>query len=263
MILLFTLFPFLWIVSSSLKPVEDIFAETPKWIPTPITFEHYLWAFDPGKGGLGVFLKNSFLIAGIASLLVTILGALGGYALGRFQFPGKNILSVFILLLQMVQGPLVVVFWYRFSWQLGILDTYWAVILAYLAINLPFGTWLAAGFLSQLPKDLEDAALIDGANHWKIFWRIIMPIAIPGIIAVALYAFVQAWNDYIFALILTQTKNSKTIQIALFDLLSFFAQSNWGGLMAGSVVASLPPVLLFIYLQKYLVSGLTLGSVKE
>ena len=262
-IVLFCLAPFFWILSSSLKPTEEIFSAVPRWIPSKLTFEHYAWIFSKSGGNLGRFLLNSLVASSLSAVVITLVSALGGYSLGRFEFPGRQVLGVLILILQMIQGPLVIVFWYRFAWKLGILDTYIALIIAYMAINLPFAIWLSAGFFSQLPKELEDAALVDGANYWRLFWRIIFPIAVPGIVSIAVYAFVMAWNDYLFALILTQTERSKTIQIALFDLLSFFAKSNWGGLMAGGVITSLPPVLLYMYLQKYVVSGLSVGAVKE
>jgi len=263
LIITFSMLPFFWILSSSFKPTDEIFSPVPNWFTKNPTLQHYKWVFDPSGGNMGKYILNSFAVSIISALIITTIACTGGYALGRFEFPAKNVLGIFILILQMVQGPLVVVFWYRFSWQLGILDTYIALILAYIAINLPFATWLAAGFLSQLPKELEDAAMIDGAGYWKTFYRIIIPLVSPGIMAIIALCFVNAWNDYLFALILTQTEKSKTIQIALFDLLSFFAKSNWGGLMAGGVVTSIPPVILFIFLQKYIVGGMTLGGVKE
>lgn len=261
-LLAFTLGPFIWLISSSFKPTNEIFTLVPHWIPHHPTLNNYIWAFESNGGNMWTYLKNSLVACGLATGLIMILGTPAGYAMGRFKFPGREIVGIGILLLQMLQGPLVIIFWYKFAWQAGLLDTYYVLAIAYTAINLPFIVWLTAGFMSQLPKALEDAALIDGCNYKTTFLKIILPISLPGLVALSLYAFVQAWNDYLYALILTQTPQSQTIQIGLSDLLSFFSQTQWGGLMAGGVMATLPPVLLFMYFQKYLVKGLWSGAVK-
>jgi ABC-type glycerol-3-phosphate transport system permease component len=163
----------------------------------------------------------------------------------------------------MFQGPPVMIPFYRILTALKLLNTIPGLVLVYLSLTLPICIWLMAGFFRSLPVELEEAALVDGCGPFGAFARILLPLTVPGLAATSLYAFVVAWNDYQYALILTSSERAKTIQLSLSELLTFFGQTNWGGIMASGVLTTLPVVLIFMVIQKALVQGLTAGALKS
>ena len=261
-VLFFVLLPFYWLVVSSLKPTREIFSLVPTWWPSEVTFSHYQWVFGPTAGELRTYFLNTFITAGSAAFLVGVLAVPAAYALSRYIFPGKTVMAISILLLPMFQGPVVIIAWYYFGLRLGLLDTYALLILAYISLSLPFAVWMLVGFFDGVPREMADAAAVDGATPLQTLVRIYVPLAAPGIAAIMMYSFILAWNDFIYALILTQSDSSKTIQIGIADLISFFGQRNWGGLMASSVLAALPVVVIFFFVERYFTEGLSQGGVK-
>ncbi len=261
-VLFFILLPFYWLVVSSLKPTREIFSLVPTWWPSEPTLTHYQWVFGPTAGELRTYFVNTFVSAGGAALLVGLLAVPAAYALSRYVFPGKTLMAMTILLLPMFQGPVVIIAWYYFGLRLGLLDSPALLILAYVSLSLPFAVWMLVGFFDSVPKEMADAAAVDGATPLQTLVRIYVPLVAPGISAIMMYSFILAWNDFIYALILTQSDASKTIQIGIADLLSFFGQRNWGGLMATSVLAALPVIVVFFFVERYFTEGLAQGGVK-
>jgi ABC-type glycerol-3-phosphate transport system permease component len=262
LVMAFTLLPYAWLVVSSFKPSTEIFTRTPSWTPREFTWRNYLWALGPTGADLGVYFRNTVLASGSTALLTAVLGSMGGYAMARYVFPGRRLLGVMLLLSPMFQGPPVMIPFYRILSTLRLLNTIPGLVLVYLSLTLPICIWLMAGFIRGLPRELEEAALVDGCSPTGAFARILLPLTLPGLAATALYAFVVAWNDYQYALILTSSTRAKTIQLGLSELLTFFGQTNWGGIMASGVLTTLPVVLIFMLIQRVLVQGITAGALK-
>lgn len=263
LIMFFVLFPFFWLISCSLKTSNEIFATVPTLIPRTPTFEGYKYAFSASPGpNLLPMLVNSLIVASITAVLTVFFAATGGYVLGRGNFPGKRALTVFILIAQMFQGPVIMVPWYRMAAQLGILNTRIALILIYLTATIPICVWLMSGFVKNIPIELEEAAAIDGCSHFRTFRTIIIPLQKSGLVAITIYAFIIAWNDYQYAMILTNSTKAKTVQLCIGELMGSMGIINWGGIMACGVVVTIPVIVLFSFIQKYLIEGLTAGAIK-
>lgn len=263
LIMLFTLFPFLWMVLCSFKSSNEIFTPIPSFKILNPTMDNYSWALGSTGSNLPQYLANSLLAAALTALMTAFFASTGGYALGRLKFPGKEVIGISLILSQMFQGPLIMIPWYKMASLFGIMNTKLVLILIYGTATIPVSVWIMSGFFSNIPKDLEEAAAIDGCSPFKAFLKIILPLAIPGLIATSLYSFIVAWNDYQYALILTSSDRAKTVQVGLAELLGFFGKTSWGGIMASGVIVSLPVIILFALIQKYLIEGLTAGAVKS
>lgn len=257
-----TALPLYVIVSSSAKPLIDVQGVF-SWIPSRVTLTPYrdMWTTIP----LGRYVANSLVVAVSSTLLAVAVAVFAAYALSRFAFRGRRMLSMAILASQMAPGifflvPLFLLFVQINSW-LGIQLTgsYAGLIITYLTFALPFSIWMLAGYFAGLPREVEEAALVDGLGRIAVLLRIVVPMARPAIVAVAVFAFVLAWSEVLFASVLT---NASTRTLAV-GLQSYASQSSvlWNQMMAASVVVSLPVVVGFLYLQRYLVRGLTTGAV--
>lgn len=260
---LLTLFPLYTIVATSIKPLQDVQA-TFRWIPSTITFAPYadIWQTVP----LVRYFLNSIVIAGCAMLISVAIAILAGYAISRYRFVGRRVFSLVVLSTQMFPGilfllPLFVIF-INVQQAIGVqlYGSYLGLIITYLTFSLPVSIWMLAGYFDSLPKDLEEAASMDGATALGTLLRIIIPVSIPGIIAVAIYTFMTGWNELLFASILT-TDATRTLAVGLQD---YSTQSSvyWNQLMAASIVVSIPIVIAFLALQRYIVQGLSSGAVK-
>jgi ABC-type glycerol-3-phosphate transport system permease component len=263
LVMAFTLLPYAWLVISSFKPSVEIFTQTPSWRIHEFSWRNYQWALGPTGADLGVYFWNTIVAAGSTAILTAILASMAGYAMARYAFPGRRILAMALLLSPMFQGPPVMIPFYRILSALRLLNTIPGLVLVYLSLTLPICIWLMAGFFRGLPRELEEAALVDGCGPYRAFVRILLPLTLPGLAATSLFAFVVAWNDYQYALILTSSTNAKTIQMGLAELMTFFGQTNWGGIMASGVLATLPVVLIFMFIQRALVQGITAGALKS
>ena len=258
----FILFPFLWIIVCSFKTLDTLFSVKPSWIPSPATLENYVWALSPVGPNIPGFLRNTVVAATCCAIVTGILSSLAAYGLSRFDFPARELISILVISFQMFNGPLVIISWYRIGRILGLLDSPAILVLAYVALSLPVCTWLLMGFFQKVPRELEEAAMIDGCNRMRAITRVILPVTAPGVAAITLYAFILAWNDYLYAVSLTQTLRSMTIQVGLYQLASTFGQVNWGGVLAAGVITTLPAVIIFMFLQRYIITGLMAGAVK-
>ena len=256
--------PGAWIVLSSMRPTVEIMAKPPVWIPQKLSFEAYTAMFGVvGQGGIPVwdYFRNSLIISITSTVIAIAIGMAGGYAFARFRFRGKSALFLALMLTRTVPGialslPLFIIFA-----RVGIIDTHLALIVTYVALNVPFTIWLIDGFFRQVPRDLAEAAQIDGCTRWQAFWQVEFPLAGPGIASSAIFAFMTSWNEFALASQLTRSVNSKTLPVGLLDYTSEFT-IDWRGMCALAVVMILPAFLLTFVIQKRLVSGLTFGAVK-
>ena len=255
--------PGLWIVLNSFRPTIEILAKPPVWNPT-FTLEHYRAMFGgAGEGGVPVFkyFRNSLIISVTSTLIAILIGMSGGYAFARYRFKGKNGYFVGLMLFRAVPGvalslPLFIVFA-----RIGIIDTHFGLILAYVAMNVPFTVWLTDGFFRQIPPELHEAAEIDGCTRWQAFWRVEFPVAKSGVASAAIFAFLTSWNEFALASQLTRSVGSKTMPVGLLDFTSEFT-INWGGMCALAVLMIIPALVLTFLVQKHLIAGLTFGGVK-
>ncbi len=256
--------PGLWIVLSSLRPTVEIMAKPPVWIPQEITLDAYRAMFGGvGQGGIPIwdYFRNSLIVSITSTVIALAIGMSGGYAFARFRFRGKSGTFLGLMLTRSVPGialslPLFIVYS-----RIGIIDTHFGLILTYVALNVPFTIWLIDGFFRQVPRDLAEAAQIDGCTRWQAFWQVEFPLAGPGIASAGIFSFLTCWNEYALASQLTRSVNSKTLPVGLLDYTSEFT-IDWRGMCALAVIMILPALALTFAIQKHLVSGLTFGAVK-
>ncbi len=256
--------PGLWVVLNSFRPTVEIMAKPPVWIPTELNLDHYRAMFGGiGEGGVPVltYFLNSLVISLTSTVIALLVGMAGGYAFARYRIPGKGAIFVTLMVTRAVPGvalslPLFILFG-----RLGIIDTHFGMILVYVALNVPSTIWLIDGFFRQVPKELAEAAEIDGCTRWQAFWKVEFPVARAGIASAGIFAFLTSWNEYALASQLTRSLNSKTMPVGLMDFTSQFTL-NWGGMCALAVLMIIPALLLTFLVQKHLIAGLTFGGVK-
>lgn len=256
--------PGLWIVLSSLRPTVEIMAKPPVWIPQQVSFEAYVAMFSGvGKGGIPVldYFRNSLIISVTSTVIAIAIGMAGGYAFARYRFRGKSAMFLGLMLTRTVPGIALSLPLFFVYAKLDIIDTHFGLILAYVALNVPFTIWLIDGFFRQVPKDLAEAAQIDGCTRWQAFWQVEFPLAGPGIASSGIFAFLTSWNEFALASQLTRSINSKTLPVGLLDYTAEFT-IDWRGMCALAVVMIVPALLLTFIVQKHLVGGLTSGAVK-
>lgn len=250
------LFPVYWLFMIAFKTPEEIFHSPPVWYPARIQFANFAVLF---KDGDAVTVGNSLFIAGCSTLVSMFLGTLGAYSLARFKTGGEN-LAVWIISQRMVP-PIAIVFplFLLYVW-LGWVDTYYGMILLYTAFNLPYVIWMMRGYIEDVPIDLEQSALVDGCTRWQVLFRVVFPMVRTGLFATAVFTFVFAWNDFLFALVMTRSAvTTYPVQVTHY----FGAQSNfWAKIAAMSMLGTLPVLVAVAALQKYLVRGISLGAVK-
>jgi multiple sugar transport system permease protein len=262
LLMAFTLFPFLWMLDTTFKADGEIFASIPSWWIKNFTFDHYVWAMSKNGINLGKLLMNSFVVCMITAAITGLFSCFSGYGLARYKVPGVSIIIILIVLAQMIQGPLIMIPWYKMAAAFKLLNTKTVLVLIYGTMTIPVGVWILSGFFRTIPKELEEAAYIDGAGRLKTLFTVIIPLALPGLVAVSLYAFILGWNDYQYSLILTNSLSAKTIQIGIAEVMDSMGKTSWGGILASGVIVILPVVIIFAIIQRFLIEGLTAGSVK-
>ncbi|MFD0697402.1 sugar ABC transporter permease [Paenibacillus sp. GCM10027628] len=257
---IFALYPAVWVLFGSLRPGKSLYSKT--FIPESFTFEHYKELFTSSSFIFGQWYMNTLKIALLSMIFGTILVLLTGYALSRFRFKGrKNIMSL-LLILSLFPGFLSIIALFILLKQLNLLDTQPALILVYACGAPLLGTFIAKGFFDTIPRSLDDAARIDGANNISIFTRIMLPLSRPMLTYVALTQFVGPWVDYIFASFVLRSRDKWTVAVGLYDQVSSNQNQNFTIFAAASVLIAIPIGLLFMYLQRFLVEGLTSGASK-
>ncbi|HHT72245.1 MAG TPA: carbohydrate ABC transporter permease [Firmicutes bacterium] len=251
-------FPFVWLLITALKPYPEIYGFPINYIPREPTWEHFQYVFQLD---FGTYFKNSVIVSGGAAILTVLVALLPAYATVKFDFLAKQPILISILICQMFPQIVFVIPFFMILSKLGLIDTYLGVIVSYLPFTTPIGVWLTRNFFAEVPVDIEEAAMIDGCSRFQTFRRIALPIALPGIAAVGIYAFLFSWSELMFSRSYLSTMSLQTIPVFLSLFVGQY-QTRWGPLFAGSVVASIPPIIVFGFLQKYFIRGLTSGSVK-
>lgn len=255
-ITLFFLFPIYWLFMISFKTADEIYSYPPVWWPKSLQFNNYAVLF---KDGDAITVWNSLVIASASTVLAMLLGTICAYSLARYKTGGDN-LSNWIISQRMVP-PIAVVFpIFLLYVYLGWVDTYIGIILLYTAFNLPYVIWMMRGYIQDIPRSLEESALIDGCTRWQVIWKVVFPMCRAGLFATAIFTFVFAWNEFLFALVLTRTEvTTYTVQVTHY----FGGQSNfWTKIAAMSVLGTLPVFIAVVFMQRYLVRGISLGAVK-
>ena len=255
----FVLFPFYWIIITSLKSTSRISARSSIFWPQPATFEQYNTLV--GHTPFLVWLGNSAFVAVASTVLSVALAALAAYALSRLKFAGSGLLTTLLLITYLLPGTLLFIPLYQILSSIGIINSYAALILTYPTFLMPFATWVMLGYFRSIPIELEEAAMIDGASRFYIFWRIVLPLSAPALLSVTLFAFTTAWNEFLFAFVFINSESLRTLPIGLQSLV-FGDILPWGELMAASLLTAVPVAVIYIYAQRFLVEGLTAGSVK-
>ncbi len=262
---LFSLLPMTWMFITSIKTQFAAVQYPPEWWPSNPTMQEYLKLLLPTSELGREFLRymlNSLWVSFATTVLGVIVAVPAAYAFSRFRFPGRNLLFYSVLLRNMFPAVVFLMPLFIMMRWLGLVNTQFSLILTYLTFGLPLSIWLLKGFYDNIPPQLEQAARIDGATRFQAFLLIVMPLSSPGIIATAIYSFIMAWNEYVYALTFLNDKSKLTLPVGLQRFFAEYA-TNWPGLMAASFIMSVPVVALFLVLQKYFVKALTEGAVKS
>ena len=263
----FIYFPLAWLFMASISTKVELLSVPIHWIPRNPTFKNYLDILLPGASAseisrtIAVTLGNSFKVASLVTLICLLIGSLAAYALVRISFRHNRSIMLGILGTRMIPEISLVIPLFIIASGLGLTDKPLVLIITYLTFSLPFSIWLMAAFFQTIPVELEDAARIDGCSRLETFFRIILPISSPGLVSTALFIFLLAWDEFFFALIFTSSLSAKTVPVALAEFVGRYV-TDINAMMAGGVLAAIPPVLLALIFHRYIVSGLTAGAVK-
>ncbi|HSO12347.1 MAG TPA: carbohydrate ABC transporter permease [Anaerolineales bacterium] len=267
LVLIFIYLPVAWLVISSVSTRSELLSTPIHWIPQQPTLQNYTNILFPAQGTsevaktFRITLWNSLLVASSVTIIALVLGSLASYALVRLRFPFQRSMLIGILGTRMIPEISLIIPLYLFATRFGLFNSPSILIITYLSFALPFAIWLMAAFFDTIPVELEDAARIDGCSRLETLWKIIMPISAPGLVSTGLFVFLTAWDEFFFALILTSTVSAKTVPVAIAEFTGRYVV-DVGGMMTGGVLAAIPPVILSLIFQRYIVSGLTAGAVK-
>lgn len=258
LMLLWTLFPVYWTLNTAFKPEGDIIKSPIQYFPKNFTFDNFINAWN--DVGFSVYFKNSFIVGFGTVALTLVLSVMAGYALARYDFKGKKVVMMILLMTQFIPRSMLIIPLFVMFSNVGLISKPISLILIYSAVQIPFSAILMRGFIAGIPRELEEAAAIDGANRLQIITKVISPLLLPGVVATSVNIFVYSWNEFLLALMLTNNQNKFTLPVGLSFMLGEF-NINYGALAAGSVIALIPSVILFILAQKHLVNGMS-GAVK-
>jgi multiple sugar transport system permease protein len=254
-----TVFPLLWIVSTSFKTEKEIYNQQAGIVPKTFTLQNYDKIIN--KTRFMTYLKNSLMVSTLTTLVAMMIGVMAAYAISRLNFRGRTFMARTTIVTYLVPGSLVFIPLYQIAYQLHLTNKAIGLVVIYLVGTVPFCTWLAISYFNTIPYELEEAALIDGATRPQALVRIVLPLALPALAVIALYAFTQSWNEFLFALLLIGRDSEKTIPSGLAGLINGDTY-QWGALMAGALISSIPPLLIYVAAQRWVVSGLAGGAVK-
>ena len=259
-LLLILAFPFIWVVLISFRPDSEIFTRTFQLV-TSFTLDNYYKLLDGSP--FPTYLRNSLVICTIATVIVVLISIVTAYGFSRHRtFRGRQVLLILVIATQLFPFIILITPLYATFFRLGLINNPLSLVISYIAVNLPFAIYMLLGYLDTIPRELDEAARIDGANVLQIIFRVILPVAWPGVVTVAVYAFVSAWDEFLFALTLMTSDENKTVPVGL---AGFFGEytTQWNLVMTASVISTLPTLVLFMFLQKKLVSDLAAGSIKQ
>jgi len=272
-VLFWSLAPIYWVVVSSISTRTELYARPYKvWFPSQPTLDHYVELFtsgaqfrdggySPTAGLMGSGLRNSLLTSTISAALITVLSSGAGFIFARIKFRGKGFVFYFVMLLMPLPIWVSLISLFFLFSQIGLIDTIQGQVLLFVTFLMPLSVWLMSTFVRDIPSEIEDAALVDGANQWQILFRIIMPLARPGMVAVFLVSFVSTWNNFLIPLIFTRTSNAQPLTVVLTLFIGQY-EVSWESMASAAVLTMLPPFLMALFFQRYLVRGLSMGSVK-
>ena len=258
MMLSFTIFPIYWTLNTAFKSEGDIMQRPLQYLPINPTVENFVMAWN--NVGFAVFMKNSLIVGVSTVIVVLICSTLSGYALARYNFKGKKGFMLMLLCTQFIPRSMMIIPLFIIFKNLGLISNPLALIITYTAIEIPFTTILMSGFIANVPKELEEAAMIDGCSKLQSIRHVVFPLLLPGIVATGVFTFIYTWNEFLIALMLTNQQDRFTLPVGLSTMMGEF-NVNYGALAAGSVIALIPAIILFAYAQKHLVNGMG-GAVK-
>jgi multiple sugar transport system permease protein len=256
---LVVLFPFFWMTITSFKSEDQMRSLVSMFWPRPFATENYRQLLV--RTDFASWYGNSVVVAVSSTLLATAVGTIGAYALARLRFLGRGFMASATLITYLVPPSILFIPLYAQMRNLGLANSLGGLIAAYPSFTVPFVTWLLMGYFESIPEELEEAAMIDGATRFGAFYRVVLPLSAPGVLAAALYAFTQAWNEFLYALVFITDGRLRTLPVGLASFITGDVY-GWGYLMSGAVLTTLPVIAAYIYLQKYMVEGLTAGGVK-
>lgn len=254
------LYPVLWVIKMALSPTQG-FSLSTNPIPTEITFSNFEYIFTMGGGLFWRQLFNSMIISAATTIIGVVLACTAAYAFSRFRFPGRTLTMGSFLVTQMFPGVVMAIPLYILLDELKLLNSLTGLILVYSTSSLPFCVWMLKGYFDTIPRELEEAAIMDGASQWVIFTKIVLPLAKPAIVVTALFSFMTAWNEFILAATFLTDESMYTLPVVLQRFVGEYS-TQWGYFAAGAIVVSVPVMALFFLLQKYIIGGLTAGGVK-
>jgi ABC-type glycerol-3-phosphate transport system permease component len=252
-------FPFVWMLSTSLKPPVEVFAQPPAFIPDTPTLDNFRRLF--ATTSFLTYFWNSIKVTGLAVLLTMAVGSAGAYSLTRYRYPGRDQIAILVLCTYMFAPIMIVIPFFILVKRVGIENTHLALVLAFTSFCLPFTLWLLRAFFEAIPIELEEAALVDGADRLRAVLHVVLPLALPGLIATSIFTFILAWNDFIFTRILISADELKTLPVGVQDLFHS-ALIDWGLIMAAGVMITVPALAFFAAVQRHLVAGWGTGGLK-
>lgn len=258
LITLFALAPLAWAISSAFKSNSEILTGL-NFFPENPTLANFKFVLRSTE--FPSWLKNSLLVAFGTTLLALIIGSLAGYAMSRWRFRGQAVYGNTLLIVQMFPGVMLAIPLFLLLSDYGLIDTLWALLVTYLTFALAFAVWMLKGYFDAIPREIEEAALIDGANQLQVLWRIVLPLAGPGIITVAVFTFLLAWNEFFFAYVFLVSQDKYTLSIGMYSFIQQFT-TQWGNIMAAGTLTTLPVLIFFFVLQRALTRGLVSGAMK-
>jgi multiple sugar transport system permease protein len=262
--LVFVLLPFYWMIIISLKQDRNIFdpKANPFWFNMAPTLKHYINLINPDKTDFLIWIQNSLMVAALVTVISVAIGIMAGYSLARLRYAGAETIGASVFITYLVPPSLLFLPLSHVIGQLGLMETRWAMVISYPTFLVPFCTWLLMGYFRTIPKEIEECALVDGCTRIKALLRIVLPVAIPGIITAALFSFTLAWGEYLYSITFVTDSYEKTIPSAVVGELIRGDVYHWGGLMAGALLGSIPIALIYVIFLDYYVSGLTAGATK-
>ncbi len=257
--------PGLWVVLTAFRPNGEVLAKPPVWIPENPSLNNFAKIFGFGADQVAIpvpaYFANSLIIALTSTAIALLIGMSGGYAFARYRFRFKNGLFLGLMLSRTVPGIALSLPIFMIWSRIGLIDAKLGLIIVYVALNVPFTIWLIDGFFRQIPKEMSEAAQVDGCTRWQAFWKIEFPLAKSGIASAGIFAFLTSWNEYALASNLTRSTDSKTLPVGLMDFTAQFT-IDWAGMSAMAVIIIIPALILTFLVQKHLIAGLTFGGVK-
>ncbi len=260
-VIFYLVFPFLSIILTAIRPEEDIFAKEFSLFSDSYSLDNFRKIFS-GKTNFTQYILNSIVVSLIATVISVFISMMTAYGLTRFRYKGRRIMITGVAFTQLFPFVVLILPLYLVYWKIGFVNSFFGLIISYIAISLPYSIFLLMGYISSIPISIDEAAIIDGCNRMQTIFKIIFPVALPGIAATAVFSFLRSWNEYLFALTLMTDDMKKTVPVGL---AGFFGEytADWGAIMAASVVATIPTVIFFFIMQKQIISGLSAGAVKQ